>query len=57
VTTWAALLCTALLAVWIRAQPLPMPPAAHVILAAGAAVATGIALALVRQVERDVEGG
>lgn len=51
-----ALLCTALLALWIRAQPLPMPTAAQVVLSVGLVVVMAVALTLVRRVERDAEG-
>jgi hypothetical protein len=51
-----ALLCTALLAAWIRAQPLAISPTAHVVLGLGVGVVVAIVLALVRRVERDAGG-
>ena len=51
-----ALLCTALLAAWIRARPLPVPPAAQVVLSVGVVVAVAAVLALVRFVEADGAG-
>jgi hypothetical protein len=44
----AALLCTVLLAAWIRLRPLPMPPAVQVLLSVGVVVAVAAGLALVR---------
>jgi hypothetical protein len=47
----AALLCTALLALWIRLRPLPMPPSVQVALSVGLVVLVAVGLALVRRAE------
>jgi hypothetical protein len=49
-----ALLCTALLHGWIRAQPLAMPRAAQAVLGAALVAVVAIVLALVQHVERDL---
>jgi hypothetical protein len=52
----AALLCTLLLAAWIRLRPLPMPTSAQVVLSVGVVVMVAVLLALVRYGERDAAG-
>jgi hypothetical protein len=51
-----ALLCTVLLAAWIRLRPLPIPPTVQVLLSVGVVVAVAAVLALVRRAERDARG-
>jgi hypothetical protein len=46
-----ALLCTALLAVWIRTRPLPMPPSVQVALSVGLVVLVAAVIALVHRAE------
>ena len=48
----AALLCTALLDVWLRARPLAMPTSTQVVLSLGVVVAVAGVLALARRAER-----
>ena len=49
----AALLCTALLALWLRAGPVPMPPTVQVLLSVAVVAVVAVVLALVRRVGRD----
>ncbi len=49
----AALLCTALLALWLRARPVPMTPTVQVLLSVALVAAVAVVLALVQRVERD----
>ena len=51
-----ALLCTALLAAWIRLRPLPMPPTVQVLLSVGVVMAVAAVLALVHRAEGDASG-
>ena len=44
-----ALVCTGLLAAWIRLRPLPMPPTLQVLLSVGVVVAVAALLALARR--------
>lgn len=48
-----ALLGTALLALWLRAQPLSMPTTVQVILSVALVALVAVMLALVQRVERD----
>jgi hypothetical protein len=50
----AALLCTALLALWIRTSPLPMPQSVQVALSVGLVVLVAVVLAIVRHAEGGV---
>ena len=51
-----ALLCTALLVLWLRARPVPMTPTVQVLLSVGLVVLVAIVLVLVRRIERDGVG-
>lgn len=50
----AALLSTALLALWIRAQPLSMPTTAQVVLSVALVAVVAVVLALAQRAERDI---